>query len=362
MGSKRTTTNTTNESRTSNPMTMVMPGFQNITNRVNEALNNLPASTYSGPFVAIPGQERTQALIDSYDLNAGRAEAAGGRVLDAANRLSTPISFQQNNLPTLSRFEGDNGGARLDAAIRGSINPVMRQLQEQILPSIKSSAIESGAYSGDRAMGVVPELAIAESMERANDIASRLAYEGFQQEEGRRLSAHQGYQDQLLSAFNLDTQRGLGAGELETRRLGMLPDFEQQAMQLYAGQSDLMRMGLDTETARQQALVADALAREDYATQAQFRGLGEATDILTRLTNGYGTQTGNSTSKTVEKTGGLGPIVQGAMGLASMAAGLGAFGGAGALAGAAGGASGAAAAAPAYMNTASSLFGRRGPV
>jgi hypothetical protein len=329
MGSKKITTNTTQQTQAAKPLDMVMPGFQQIADRTNAALQQVPTAGYAGDFVATAGANQLDNLLASYGRNAADAAGYGRKIDTVAERLAEPISFQQTQAPALRQFQGDNGGGRLDAAIRASFNPIVQQLQENILPGIRSSALDSGAYSSDRAMRVLPAEAISDAMESGNRVAAGLAYDGFQQEEGRQLAGLNSYQDQLLRSYDQDTQRTLGAGELQTRRNSMLPDMYGSAMQMRGGESDLLKMLMEAEMGNRQGGLNNAMARDEYNAQQPFRGLDTAANILTRLSQGYGTTDSNGTSRTVERTGGLGSVVQGALGLASMAAGAGLFGGIG---------------------------------
>lgn len=102
---------------------------------------------------------------------------------------------------TPEAFQADDGGARLDAALGAATQPFVRELMNTILPGIRSSAIEAGAYTGDRAMSVLPTEAIAQTAGRANEVTQGLAYQGFQAEEDRRAQTWAQLQ-QLLGAQN----------------------------------------------------------------------------------------------------------------------------------------------------------------
>lgn len=389
----------------------------------------------------------------------------------AADILARPdfMSFAPTLLdsPELLRHDpnqwsaGDDGG-RLQAALEAAAAPFTRQLTEQILPTLRSSAIDAGAYTGDRALKILPQQAIAEVGSRANEVMQGLAYEGFQQEQNRSLQAWQAFEqlmqqmtqgqnaaaidrysagndallrqfgiladaeaatygieqdarlrnaenaarfglegaglglegqgmmlnalldaygirqnaaidiagqenaynqtgrgqdiqalldifgiqtdaelkqgDLLNEAFGLMTERGLGVADAGRADAGVYQSLLRDAMLNNTAKADLNLQSLDLETEREAAVVADALARDQYNLEYPFRGLDIATQLLTQLSQNWGTATRSGEENTTTKSSGLGGIVQGIAGLASMAASLGAFGPLGAAGSAAAGA------------------------
>lgn len=340
MGSKKKTTQVSNQTQTVAPPTWTMPGIQDASNRVNAAIRQIPQDRYQGDFIAGVDQNALNDILAAYRNTAAKAGEMGSFVEgQLGQHMADPVFNTQ--LPT-ARFTNSDP-QNLDGVINAAINPVFRQLTEQILPSIRSSALESGAYSGDRAMGVVPTQAIQQSNEAAQRLAAEIGYEDYNNRENRRLQAHMSDEDRALAGFNADTQRVLGTGDLMTARMGQLPDLVDTIMRMSSSQGDLLSIAADREQAARQNEINNALAKEDYAVRAPFLGLDIASDLLARLSGNYGTTTQNGKTTTTEKTGGLGEVVKGAMGLASMAASFAApgAGGLGSLLG-----RGAASAAP----------------
>lgn len=309
MGSKKTTKQTSNSTQTVAPPTWTEPAIRDMAARVQAAAAR-PVPVYEGNFMAVP---------DAAGVNdvAGRLTASA----DQASTLSNWLQGQTMNAMPTSRYDVGTG-MDLQPAINAAIHPVFKQLTDQILPGIKSSALDAGAYSGDRAMSVLPTEAINNSNESAQRIAAQLGYEDYQARENRR-----------LQAYGIDTG-------LETDRLNMLPNLIDTALRASAGGASLAGDALNTRTQANQAQITNDVMRHDYAVRQPYEGMDIATQLLQALSGNYGTTTGNSNSTTVEKTGGLGPIVQGLAGIASMAAGMGAFGGMGGLVGGAAGAAG----------------------
>lgn len=342
MSTKKTTKTTSNQTQTNAPPAWTLPGLQAAGGRVSDALAGPAPAAYTGDFVAVPNQDRVNQNIALTDQLGTRAAGFGDQVAGAMNQLG------QVNTP--DAWVAGDGTAELNAAVKAGIDPVFKQLMEQTLPGITNSALSSGAYGNSRALGVVPGQAINAANESAQRIGAQLAFENFQRS-----------QDRSLSAWG--TKEGLDstAFDQQTQRLGMLPGMANDAMALYASQADLFGAGTQMDAAQRQAIINNNLARHDYNVRQPYEGLDIASSLLAQLSGNYGTQTGNANSTTVEKTGGLGPILQGAIGIGSMAASMGAFGPLGGAAGAAGGAAGAGAsgaAAGAGMGGLSSLFRR----
>lgn len=347
MGSKTKTTSNTNQTNTNAPPTFTQPGLTLAGDMTTQALANLPTTAYSGPMVAQPGN--VQGVVDAYGNAANTAGQMSTFLQGQLPGLTTAPTFG-TTLPT-AQYDAGNG-TDLTPAIQAAIHPVFQQLQEQVLPGIRSSALDSGAYSGDRAMSVLPEMAIRDSTDSANRIAAQLGYEDYQAREARRLSGFEEDQNRALAGYNADTTRTLGTGDLMTSRMAQLPNLVDTILRASTGQGDILRGASDYQQTADQAQINDALQRDQYGQTRPFMGLDVASQILQRLSGNYGTQTGTGSTTQTQSTGGLGSVVQGLMGLASLAAAI-PTGGASLAAGGAmgGGASGS------WVPLASTIFG-----
>jgi hypothetical protein len=267
-----------------------MPGIAETSKRVTDALATLPGSHYSGDFVAQPDAALSQGAVDAYKGSA-----------DLAALMSQFVQGQLGNFQSQAP-RGDP--ADLTGVIDAAINPVMRNLTENLLPGIKSSSLASGAYSGDRATMLLPQLAIRDANESAQRLGAQISYQD-----------HTDRANRDLQAFGLDTQR-----------MGLLPDITDTVMRMSSSQGDLLSQALAVKAMQDQAGIDNSLSRDRYELEYPFRGLDIATQLLGSLSGNYGTTTGSGNSTQVEKTGGLGNVLQGVMGAAGLAAGLGAFG------------------------------------
>ncbi len=257
MGSTKKTETKENSTQTVAPPSWTMPGIADAASRVTGALDTLPGVKYGGDFIAQPNAALTQQTADAYT---------------GAAAQSTDLSRYM-----LQQIQQDPR-----AAIEAAIHPVFKQLTEQVLPGIQSSAISSGAYSGDRANTILPGMAIRDSNESAQRIAA----------------------------------------EIGERRLQMLPEFANTSMGLSTGAGDLLAGANQVGMQGQQLGIDNELARQQYELQYPFQGLDMASALLARLSGNYGTTTRDGTSTQTQTTSGLGNIVQGALGAASLAGSL----------------------------------------
>lgn len=332
MGSKTTVKNETssNGTQTVAPPSWTMPGILDAAGKVSAAISQLPGQKYTGDFTALPNMADVQAAGDAYRAAVPQAQHFGQMLEQAAGGLNTPYNVGQM--------------ADVNPVIQAALAPVTRQLTEQILPGIRSGAVDSGAYSGSRAMQVLPQQALADWSKQAADTSATIGYQNYQDFENRRLAA---------------------AG-LDTQRLALLPDIANASMGMTTAGGDLITQAAGLDAAARQAIINNNLAKNQYDYMFPFQGLDIGAQLLAQLSGNYGTTTSNMQSSGTQttKTGGLGSVVQGIAGLAGGAASLFAGGGplglaAGVLGGGAGGATQALqAAAPFAPGNISQMFGR----
>lgn len=315
MGSK--TTVKTNEVQKNTPPEWAAPGLAELGSRIGAIIPTMPGPKYTGDFVAQPGE----AALAMPSMFRG--------VGDMANSLVDPSRAAMGQAFTMPSFEGPGLGAGTQGfssydptAIRpvvdAAIQPVMRQLMEQVLPSLSSSATESGAYSGTRALTALPSMAIRDAGRNAMEIATGLGYQDFTDTQNRNL---QGY--------SLGTQRGLGVADTLSQRLAMYPDLADTVMRMSGAGADYYGQAAGMETAHAQSGIDNKLAQFDYGVRHPYQGLDVAAALLGQIANPWGTRT--TTGTQTQSTGGLAPIVGGLMGAGMMAMGM--PGGSGSLSG-----------------------------
>lgn len=355
MGSKKTTTTNQNQTQTNSAASFAQPGLNQTADRVTQALGQIDPNGYQGDFYARPDDAITQNIVGAYENAGQQANNVGGQAQASFDRLNNydfnlnardtagGVDFNYDG-PSLNptQFSANDGQQRLTDAINAGINPVFENLEERLLPQIRSDAIRSGAYGNSRAYATLPTQVIEDASESAQRIGAELAYDGFQQDENRRLSAHTDHESNLLQAYGLGTDRtisqaGIEAGllsgdadrnlaaqtssaNLELQRAGLTPSLADTILRAYSSEGDLYARARDADIYDRQVDIDNALARDQYDYTRPFAGLDTATNLLTALGATGGTSTSAGSSVTTEKSGGLGNVVQGIAGLGGLAA------------------------------------------
>ncbi len=333
-GSKTTqkTSSKTNQTQTATPYAAIQPGLDQLGSNITSAMNQVQnMGGYGGPFVAQAGALQN-AVIPAYQAAAAQA----GSLIDPARNVATNTVWQMPTFegPSLAQgtqgFESYNADA-IQPVINAAIQPYLRQLTEQILPSLQSSANEAGAYSNDRALVTLPGMALRDTSRMAAEVGTGIAYQDFIDRQHR-----------LQNAYQMDTQRGLGMGDLLSSRLAMYPELINNVMRLSTGQADLTQEAANYDIAMRQAEINNSLAQDQYNAALPFRGLNEAASLYSTF-QPYATNQmvgkSNSTTTTQQQQSPFSQIMQGALGLGSLAMGFPGLGGALGLGGAAASAS-----------------------
>jgi hypothetical protein len=290
-----------------------------LANQIMSGVNTVQGlPTYTGDFVAQPGDLQL-AVPGAYDAAAELARSLVPQAQAAFSQAFTAPTFTMtpDQLIAATQSFGATNPEGMVGAVNAAIDPVYKQLTQQILPSMRSSGIESGAYGGSRAMTTLPQLALQDYDKNAANIAATMTYQDYVDSANR-----------MLTAYSADTQRGLGTANVLTDRLGLTPDMLDSIMRLSGGAAELQAQGAGLDTLNQQAIIDNLLQQYQYKVQQPFKGYDIATDLISRLANGYGTTTSQGSSTQTQKTGGLAPILGGVlgagMGLLSMPMGGGA--------------------------------------
>jgi hypothetical protein len=311
MGSKKKSKSKSSSTTEQKPLDIVMPGYNQIAQGVSQGLNDIQGVDYNGDFLAQAGA--LQNAVPGAYLQAGNM--AGSLIPQMQNvfqQSQQGLNFGDSPLlqQGLQSFGGTNPGGMQDA-VNAAINPYMQQLTQNVLPSLQSAGIESGAYGGSRSQQTLPGMAIADAGESAQRVAAALAYEDFQNQQNR-----------ILEGYGLSTQRGLGEGQVMNDRYGMAPEMMDSIMRLAGGQAEYANMASQADLGNRQLAIDNALKQFQYDMTRPFMGYDVAGNILGNMTQGYGTTQQDSKSSTVEKTGGLGNVVAGLGGLAMGIAGM----------------------------------------
>jgi hypothetical protein len=301
MSTKHTTKTTAQQ--TSTPPIFAAPALDAVGAAVQDAIASRPG-LYQGPMLAGPNAY-DQQVAGSYADSAQLAQSLAQQMQGTMQGSTAAPTFEGPAGATPGTFANYDLSA-LAPVIAAANRPAYEQLTEQILPSMRSDLAASGAYTNSRAMTTLPEQAIRDWERQSQDTAAKIGYQDFSD-----------YQNRLLTAFGLNTDRGLGVANVGTQRLALQPELANSIMKLSTGAGDLLAGAGDYTRKLDQMPIDDAMARWQYETQGPLAGLDVAS-ILANIANPWGTQ--NSSSKTVDKTSGSMPIAQALMGAAMTAA------------------------------------------
>lgn len=321
MGKSKTKTKSVSDSNTTQtstptPWGPALPGLTNLANATNDAITAAQGvPLYQGDFLALPGQLQQQ-VPGMYQASSALAGSLVDPALAAAQQATGQLpTFNTDVMQGTGTF-GSYDASQVQPVIEAAMAPYLRQLQEQILPGLQSSGIESGAYSNDRAFAVMPQQALRDTSRMAAEVGSGIAFQDYLSQQQR-----------LQNAVQLDTTRGLGAADVLTQRLGMYPELLDTAMRMSTGSADLQAQAAAYDTAMRQAEINNALAQDTYNVQAPFRGLDMGANILSTFSpyaSQYqtGTQHATQNSTTTQQQPIAGQLLQGALGIGGMIAGI----------------------------------------
>lgn len=313
MGSKTTNKTSTNQTSTAAPPSWALPIDQALAGQIMSGVNAVQAVPhYTGDFIAQPGALQS-AVPGGYLDAAALARSLVAPAQQALQQSMVAPSFDVggNTLNAALQSYGSTNPGGMDAAVRAAINPVYQNLTQNILPSLQSAGIESGAYGGSRALTTMPEMALRDFDTQAGNIAAQMSYQDYVDAANR-----------AITGYGAATSRGLGEADTLTQRLGLTPNLLDAIMRMSGGSAELQAQGAAADTANRQATIDNALQKYQYAVQQPFMGYDVATDLISRLSGSYGTTTQQGTSTQTQSTGGLAPIIGGALGLAAMAGGF----------------------------------------
>lgn len=162
--------------------------FNDVLKEAREAFEQTSDKTYQGPLLADPTQPQQQ----------GREQT-----IDAANQLQGvgESTVQLGQRTARGDFLDSSSNQYLQDAIDTAVGQARESVTEEVLPQAQSQAIQQGAYGGDRAQ--LTERQILEDFsQEAQDTASRIAYQNYQDERARQQRApqliQQGAQLELL--------------------------------------------------------------------------------------------------------------------------------------------------------------------
>jgi hypothetical protein len=304
MGTKKKVETKTNETRTVAPPSWTMPGISDVSGRVTTALNSLPKAGYAGDFVAQGDAGLTGQSQDAY-------KTAAGSSMDLSKILQAAAMGLSSMNPVSTGTYNPGAAFDINPVVQAATAPIWDQLNKQTMPGIRSSALESGAYSGDRAMSVVPGQVIGEAAEQAQRLAAQIGYQNYNDMEQRRLTGYQTDQGNALDAAKFNNT-------MQLNQTNSLPALFDQIIKQQGGAGSLFDVANQLGVQQEQQGINNALAKDQYAYTQPFAGLDIASNLLAQLSGNYGTTNSQGTNTQTTSSSGLGNVMQGVLGAASM--------------------------------------------
>lgn len=298
--------------------TQISPEASQLFSLAYPGLQNFAANTperYQGPTVAgftpaqTSGQEQLLGAAGSQKQIADQALAGLSQVQNLPWDVANSRNFQGQDLTTSSNIFNDQGiwnpnfNAGTAAAIDAAQRPLYQNLQEQVLPNIRSGAITAGGLGGSR-QGIAEGLAAGRTAQAAGDVGSKIVEDLY----GANLGAvnsryatnigaeNQRYAtntsaDQAMYATNIGAQQGQYNTNVQAliSALGLTPMLQQAVLQPGLTTSAVG----DVQQAMNQAQIGSQVANWNYDQFAPFLASKEIASLIQGLPGATTTSTGN---------------------------------------------------------------------
>ena len=294
--------NTTTVTKT-DPPKYLQPFLTDIAEQAQAAYQKVPQDGFSGQLVASPTDAQLQAIGQQKDIAAGLG-GFGANTTAIANQQANKVLSGGYTAPANNVYQGTNVGTT--DAVNAYLDPVKQQLNEDILPSLRSSAVDSGAYGGSRYYTEAAKQVNDNFTRQANNIAAQIGYgEGVRKDEQgfENFSLNQSLIPELLK---IEQAASLTTPELATA--GVNQDLLGSQILGQAGQAEQLF---------NQDVLDEAYQQYVLSTQTPFAGLDQYASIVGGVPAG-GTST---TTGTIARPSGGSNFLSGALG-----GGLGAYG------------------------------------
>jgi hypothetical protein len=274
---------TQNVIQSSEPPAFALPYLQDVFNLAQKSFDISPVTPFQGEVRAPIIPEQVEAL----NLARGLGRSSIG--------IGTPV--ENLGLDTIAgRYLRPESNPYLEATTQAAIRPLVESFRETIVPTIRSSAIEQGAFGGSR-QGLTENLAARDLARQIADTTAKINFANYTQERQNQLTQGPAA---LEAGFNLQRQP-----------IGMLAQV-----------GDILR-GFAQEP------IDEALWRYNQAREAPFGPLLNYSSIVQGLTPALGTRSNTTTQSNIQGPSQFSQFLQGALGGAAGGAGLGSLLGAG---------------------------------
>ena len=282
----------------SDPWAGQQPYLSDVMRRAQSAYGQTSKDPYTGDLVADPNAVQLAGVNQQLDV-ANQLGGFGKSTIDLGQDFANRVASGSYTAPALQSNQ------QVTDAIMAQAQPVAETLSRDLIPQLKSNAIEQGAYGGARY-----NLTSDRVMESLTDEVARLSAADYQQ----RLA--------MLPQLQLLEQQGAA----------LSPQLQQQGLGMNLQQGDLYSQIGAQQQLWQQDLLDEAYQQYLMSLNAPWQGLAEYASTVQGIPAYSSTTQTSPTASTMSRvlSGALGGASLGgsaAMGLGGVAAGagLGAF-------------------------------------
>lgn len=293
---------------TNSPPAYLEPKLTDVANKSQAAYEEFKNKGYNMPYAG----DRT-AGANEYDTMANNAlldtahaaEGQGGNTINTGNTIYNKVNSGYYSAPSEKYNLAPTNN--LTDSINAQLAPIYRNFSEKLVPQLKSSAIENGAYGGSKYMQTGEQLG-RDTQEQAGNIAAMATYKDF-------------YDRANLEQTDLAQRRQLDAANKQTelQASSLVPTLYNAGNAINTNIANTYGNLADTTRNFTQSDIDAQIAYYNELVNSPFAGLGTYEGLLQgSALPGNGVQTSVSTPG---RAGGLNPWVSAAIGGASMLGG-----------------------------------------
>ena len=298
---------------TNSPPAYLEPKLTDVANKSQAAYEEFKSKGYNMPYQGdrTAGSNEYDTMANNALLNtANAAQGQGTNINNIGDSVYNKVNSGYYSAPTEKYNLAPTNN--LTESINAQLAPVYRNFSEKLVPQLKSSAIENGAYGGSKYMQTGEQLG-RDTQEQAGNIAAMATYKDF-------------YDRANLEQTDLAQRRQLDSANKQTelQASNLVPSLYSAGNSNNTNVANVYGSLADTTRNFAQSDIDAQIAYYNELVNSPFAGLGTYEGLLRgSALPGNGVQT---SVETPGRAGGLNPWVSAGIGAASMLGG-GGFGG-----------------------------------
>lgn len=303
---------------TNSPPAYLEPKLTDLANKSQAAYEDFKNKGFNMPYAGdrTAGANEYDTMANNALLNtASAAQGQGANINNIGDSVYNKVSSGYYSAPSEKFNLAPTNN--LTESINAQLAPIYRNFSEKLVPQLKSSAIENGAYGGSKYMQTGEQLG-RDTQEQAGNIAAMATYKDF-------------YDRANLEQTDLAQRRQLDAAgkQTELTASNLVPTLYSAGNSNNTNVANIYGSLADTTRNFTQSDIDADIAYYNELVNSPFAGLGTYAGLLQgSALPGNGVQT---SVQTPGRAGGLNPWVSAAIGLGSAAASGGAFNGMGSM-------------------------------